>query len=169
MMRKIRRQFGEFILALENKLSRLGLSLYDSPVDHVCYRAGSHQDFVRFLETFKQESVLSTKKFFHEREFYLFVLKKPLVHNGLTVPYLEFSEHGGSDTYKTGFQHIELHTNLSIHEIINGNPAAEKLLFVSKYDREEYFKWPDKVALKVTKTPIITKALLEDGAEIKLI
>lgn len=161
-------EFNRFITELESRLNKINIDLEDYLVDHVCYRVSSTSEYQVLFDMFREESVLYTTKHFHERKFHLFVLKDSLKHKSISVPYLEFSEPGGSDDYSTGFQHLEFHSNLAVMDLIKGNPAGEELLYISKHGDEEYLKWPDKICLKVTAVPIITKSLLEDNPEIFL-
>lgn len=162
------KEFISFISDLESRLKHIDIVLEDYPVDHICYRAGSSVEYQALFNKFSELSILYTTKHFHERKFHLFVLKEPLKYKSISVPYLEFSQPGGSDNYDTGFQHLELHTNLKVEDLAKGNKLAKTLIFKGKYDDEAYLKWSDKTCLKVTRVPVVTKALLEDNPEIFL-
>lgn len=166
MEAKIINEFNTFISDLEIRLKDIGVELEGYPVDHVCYRAGSFTEYQALFNKFRDESVLYTTKHFHERNFYLFVLKDPLKYKSISAAYLEFSQPGGSDNYTTGFQHLEFYTNLKVEDLVKRNKSAGALIYKGKYDDEAYLKWPDKVAVKLTKVPIITKSLLEDNPTI---
>ena len=168
-MREVRREFVSFMKDFDSRLSDLGIGLTEYPVDHVCYRVDTKQAFGEYFEIFKGASVLYTKKFFHGRNFLLFVLREPFSFKNISIAYLEFAEPGGSDDYNRGFQHLELHTNRNIREIVKDGKKLEELLFKGKHGDEEYLKWSDKIALKITSKPIITKSLLEDDPEIVLV
>lgn len=165
-MERIRKEFSGFVDDFKRRLNEVGIDLSDLPIDHVCYRVRDQNDYKKLFKKLSAASLFYTTKFFHERSFHLFVLRQPLTHQEVTTPYLEFSQPGGSDRYERGFQHLEFHTNLSIHDLIKRGPKAGSLLFLGKHDGEEYLKWPDKVALKLTRKPVITKALFEDNPEI---
>ena len=161
-----RKEFESFILDLEGNLKQINLSLGAYPIDHVCYRVSFLKEYSAFFNLFKSESLLYTTKNFHERLFHLFVLSRPLSYKSISIPYVEFSQPGGSDNYSTGFQHPEFHSNLKVEELVKSNEHATTLLYKGKYDGEAYLKWPDKICLKMTRQPIITKSLLEDNSEI---
>jgi len=159
-------EFHNFISDLESRLKALEIAFGDFPVDHVCYRISSLKEYPDFFNLFKSRSLIYTTKNFHERLFHLFALRHPLNYKSISVPYVEFSQPGGSDNYNTGFQHIEFHSNLKAEELISDHGQAAALLYKGKYDGEAYLKWPDKICLKMTRQPIITKSLLEDNSEI---
>jgi len=158
----------QFATHLEKKLTALNLSFNDFPIDHVGYRAKTKKDFQNLFQLFQKASILYTTKQHHGRSFHMFVLKKPFEYNKVSIPYLEFAEPGGSDSYEKGFQHIELLTNKTIEEIVTNKTKLKDLLFEGKFGDETYLKWPDKTALKVTKVPLITKSLLDDESKIIL-
>ncbi len=157
-------QYIEFVGDLAKRHSSIGLTFSSFPLDHVCYRADSLETYTQLFDFFKSQSVLYTTKLFHDRHFHAFVLRKPLEFGGAKFHYLEFAEPGGSDDYALGFQHFEFMTNKILSTVIPESKLTE-LLFKSKYG-EEYLKWPDKIAVKFTAIPQITKALLEDNSEI---
>jgi len=167
-MHVISQEFEIFMQVLEERLHTLGIVFSDYPIDHVCYRVANISEFENLQQKFMQASLLCTKKFFHERTFLLFVLRKPFVYKEFAIPYLEFAQPGGSDSYARGFQHIEFHTNKHIKALVKDTASIQDLLCVSKHGDETYLKWPDKVCLKVTAKPIITKALLDDNPKIFL-
>gem|GEM_PF-5161359 len=134
------------------------------PLDHICYRVKTLDEYKEYKELFISQSRLYTEKFFHERHFHAFVLKEPLVYKSAKFYYLEFAEPGGSDSYERGFQHIEFLTNKHWEDMLTKDLLI-KYLYESK-NGERYIKYEDKIAIKITDTPQITYALLEDNSKI---
>ncbi len=167
-MKELQGQFIKFMGNLEHKLAGLGVSLFDYPIDHICYRVADLGRFEVISKVLKKASVLHTTKFFHERYFHLFVLKKPLTYKSIAIHFIEFAEPGGSDLYSEGFQHIELLTTKPLTKIVRDKQKLKKLLFEDKYGEEQYLKWPDKSAVKLTPYSIIIKSMLEDDPIITL-
>jgi len=167
-MKNIYQEFKQFSSQMEKKLSDLNLSLTDYPLDHVGYRAKTKEDYKELLNLFQDNSVLYTTKQHHGRAFHMFVLKEPLEFNEVSIPYIEFAEPGGSDSYERGFQHIEFLTNKTTEEIVTHKSKLKDLLFEGKFGDETYLKWPDKTAVKVTKLALTTKSLLDKEAKIML-
>lgn len=165
-MESVHIEFTKFMTDLESRLGKIGIKLNEFPIDHICYRVTNSKDFTKYFDIFKNASRLYTKKHFHDRYFCMFALKLPLTYLNIDIPYIEFSEPGGSDTYDTGFQHIEYHSNKSVKDVNPEGSGYEHLLFSNKYGDEIYLKWPDKVCVKFTKQTIATKSLLEDNPEI---
>lgn len=161
--------FPVFMADMVERLTPLGLTIDQYPLDHVCFRVFTLPEFEAYRDHLTSLSVLYTTKFFHDRYFHTFVLKNPLTYNSIATPYLEFSQPGGSDAYSTGFQHLEWHTNTPLQSLSSRPGELQKLIFTGKYDNETYLKWPDKICLKVTPTPVITKSLLENDSKINLV
>ena len=65
-------------------------------------------------------------------------------------------------------QHIEICTDNDYRKISKKPNEIENLLFSSKFGDETYLKWPDKVVLKITNTPIITKFLTAKNSKITI-
>jgi len=166
-MENIRKEFVEFCELIEERVKEFNFDFGTFPTDHTCYRAATKEEYEQYRDLFIENSVLYTKKYFHERDFHMFVLKEPLEYKGFKFHYLEFAQPGGSDTYATGFQHIEFLTKKKWEDLVDQN-ILDKYLFKSK-NGEEYIKWEDKSALKLTDTPQVTHALLEDNSEIHLV
>lgn len=160
-------EFKIFIKDISERLAKLGLSFNSFPLDHICYRVSTKEEYLELKEYFITQSVLYTEKHFHDRQFHTFVLKKPLMYSNVTFHYLEFAEPGGSDDYKTGFQHFEFLTNKKWEDIVLPE-VIKKFLFTSKHG-EPYIKYEDKIAIKLTNTQQITHALLEDNSQIFLV
>jgi len=166
-MKNFTNQFESFMADLEGRVQHLGFSLTDYPIDHVAYRCATLSSFEELKKVFAENSVLHAEKFYHERTFCTFVLRKPLQYKDVRVHCLEFAQPGGSDAYDEGFQHIEFHTNKSFDNIVADKTQIKDMWFTSKHDSSEvYLKWPDKVCIKITSVPILTKALTEDNPRI---
>ncbi len=95
-------------------------------------------------------------------------MKSPLTLGDIAISCIEFSEPGGSDSYTTGFQHIEIITKRNLSQISNKQGIIKEYLFKGKFGDEVYMKWPDKVSLKTTSTPLIMKALSAENTKIHI-
>lgn len=170
MEQKILSEYQQFTDEMRIRIQKLGANLVDFPIDHVCYRAKTLEEHAQLLPLFTSMSVLYTRKFFHERYFYAFFLREPLNSAGLATYMLEFAQPGGSDSYETGFQHLEILTPLPYHKIFTKEQDLKELLFQGKYAEEEsYLKWSDKKVLKLKRKPIAFESLAEDNSEIILV
>lgn len=165
-MKELRGKFIKFMSSMEHKLAGLGVSIFDYPIDHICYRVADLKRFQKISKSLKKASVLYTTKLFHERHFHLFVLKHALTYKGISINFIEFAEPGGSDSYNEGFQHIEFLTTKTLEGIVSDKNKLNTLLFEGKFGEEQYLKWPDKTALKLTPSSIAIKSMLEDNPTI---
>ncbi len=164
-MNQIRKEFTAFIEKLSKRFAKVGLDMNVFPVDHVCYRVEDLKQYKKYSEIFVQESMLYCRKIHHGREFQIFILRDPLKYNDIEIPCLEFSEPGGSDVYKRGFQHLEFLTNVSAEILVKSNSRLKAFIVESAFGDESYFRWPDKIVLKLTSKPLIVKSLLEGKPE----
>ena len=166
-MDEIQAQFVAFMSDIYQRSLGIGVDLTRYPIDHTAFRVANAEDFQKYLEIFKANSILHTEKFFHERKFMCFALRQPLTWQDVSIYFIEFAEPGGSDTYETGFQHVEILTPVALEEIFS-SPQAKELLFSGKFGEDQYIKWPDKMVLKLKRKPIIVESLTEDNPQIFL-
>lgn len=158
-------QFRTFINDLERRLLRIGINLEEYAIDHACFRVRTIEEFEKFREELKVISVVYSEAFHNERQFLIFILKRPLIYDNARIYTIEFAEPGGSDAYETGFQHIEILTNLELSQLSKKPQEVEKLLFHTK-NGEVYIKWEDKVSCKTTNVSVFLKQITEDGGKV---
>ncbi len=159
-------QFEAFMKQLQLNAASLPFSFSEYPIDHACYRVATPEDYQNTLAAFEALSSVVVSAPHHERNFHILLLKNPLTHNDLSVSCIELSEPGGSDSYRTGFQHIEFHATKDLQQLVAGNTDLAPYFFIGKFGDEHYLKWPDKLALKFTATPVLIKSLSKEDAKI---
>lgn len=167
-MDSLHQEFSQFIVTLEKRLQEVGITLADHSIDHVCFRIANEEAFHKYFELFKENSILYTRKLYRERAFCMFTLRQPFQYKEQAIPYVELSQPGGSDNYDTGFQHIELHIPQGVADLVKDASKLGDFLFTDKYGEETYLKWEDKLVVKTTAVPLVTKSLLFDNPEITL-
>lgn len=163
---KIKQQYNKFIPDIQDRFQKISINLSDHLIDHVCYRAETKTDYQGLFVLLAKHSKLYSTRIHHQRNFHLFVINQPFKFDQQTIPYVEFSEPGGSDQYQTGFQHIELLTNQTWDSVSSQPKEIQELLTTSKFGDEEYLKWPDKIVVKITPIPLITKTLIGENTDI---
>lgn len=166
MMNDYQKQYADFVDKMLERCQPLGIDLSKYPIDHVCFRVKSSEEYHALLEDFVGLSVVYTTKQFHGRTFHAFLLKVPFSHRGVQSYTLEFSEPGGSDTYETGFQHLELASVQELEDLFTQLRQYPELFFEGKYEQESYLKWQDKLVLKVNLIPMIYRSTAEDNPTI---
>ena len=165
-MNNFQKEFEAFMTTLEGHCKDLPFSFSEYPIDHACYRMNTPEDYEQLCKAFQEISMVVINAPHHERKFHSFVLRKPLTYKNTKVDCVEVSEPGGSDDYTTGFQHIEFHTTQDLKKIASSIPSLASYIFAGKFGDEVYLKWPDKLALKFTDTPLVVKSMSKPSAEI---
>jgi predicted metalloenzyme YecM len=165
-MRDFQTDYEAFMKVLEDHAASLPFSFSEYPIDHACYRMATQKDYEEICAEFKNLSSEIVNAPHHGRNFHIFVLSKPLTYKNTKVSCIEVSEPGGSDNYPTGFQHIEFLTKLDLQKAVTGNKNLEPFLFTGKFGDEIYLKWPDKLALKFTATPVLEKSKSKEDSEV---
>ena len=165
-MRDFQTEFEDFMKVLEGHSQSLPFAFSKFPIDHACYRMATQKDYKEICTEFEKLSSEIVNAPHHNRKFHIFVLREPITYKGTKVSCIEVSEPGGSDNYPTGFQHIEFLTNLDLQKVVAKNKDLEPFIFTGKFGDEVYLKWPDKLALKFTATPVLEKSQNKEGAEI---
>lgn len=165
-MHNFQSEYESFMGILEDHCKSLPFSFSEYPIDHVCYRMATQEDYQTICSEFEKLSLIISNAPHHGRKFHIFLLREPLIYKDTRVSCIEVSEPGGSDSYPTGFQHIEFHTKLDLQKVVTGNKELEPFMVTGKFGDETYLKWPDKLALKFTDIPVLEKSSRKEGAEI---
>lgn len=81
-----------FLTLLEKRLLEQDIKINDFVIDNICFRCRNTADFEAYFIYRKEQSILHTQSFFHERNFYIFLLKQPITYGKQEIMYVKVSE-----------------------------------------------------------------------------
>ncbi|HSX00138.1 MAG TPA: VOC family protein [Patescibacteria group bacterium] len=100
--------YEKFIADLKQKLEDEGIEISHYPIDHVCYRVATPEEYritQAALRSFSSELAVTVH---NGREFSIFRLVQPLVAVDFNIPLIELPSPAEGKPYATGLEHMEV-------------------------------------------------------------
>lgn len=93
------------------------------PIDHICYRVVSVEDYERAKATLLQDHELLAETLINGRPIATFKLREPLLYGQRQIPLLELPSPKVGSPYPEGYEHAEFVIGRSPAEWITAYPA----------------------------------------------
>lgn len=98
---------GPFVSLLLAQLAELGIEAA-YPVDHLCYRAASNQEYLHLRALLEQEGTLLVEGMIGGRPIATYRYHQPVLAGAVTVPCIELAAPKPGRCHQSGLEHIEL-------------------------------------------------------------
>lgn len=97
-----------FISNLLKKLSRNNIEISNYPIDHLCYRTATLDEY----NTMKKKLMTISKSYLenihHNRPITKFLLKEAIIYKNYSIPLIELPSPQKSCAYDSGLEHLEI-------------------------------------------------------------
>ncbi|HLC69461.1 MAG TPA: VOC family protein [Patescibacteria group bacterium] len=156
--------YQEFVRRVLKNVERLGINVENFPIDHICFRVGSAEEYVDYKAKLLPYTVKYVENFHHGRPILKLILREPLLVDGYSIPLIELPSPKKEVTYKTGLEHLEMAVGEKFLEF--------KYKYRSKssgeddsglYNKPFYFTFSDGTTFKIHKRPLEEVLRLEEA------
>ena len=99
--------YEQFVLELIRRCGELGIDLKDYPIDHICYRVNSLEEYSYKSSELINLSSWYAESFHNGRSISKFVLSEPLEIDKYQISVIELPAPKEGASYKSGLEHAE--------------------------------------------------------------
>ncbi len=111
-----------FLDDLFNKLDDIGLELDKYPLDHICYRVSTLDEYQTKKTDLMELGELLIESMVNGRLISTFRLHSPIVYKNRSIDLLELPAPKPGHSYKSGLEHVEFVTKDPLQKIVDRYP-----------------------------------------------
>ena len=100
--------YKAFIADLLQKIKSAGIDIETYPIDHLCYRTATTEEYSELKNKLMQFSRAYIENTYHDRPISKFILKTPLLYNQYSISMLELPAPKKDIKYSSGLEHFEM-------------------------------------------------------------
>jgi uncharacterized protein len=158
--------YKSFVSELLAKVSEAGIDVKDYPIDHLCYRAETSEDYESVKAELSALSAGVLENAHHGRLVAKFLLSHPIAVEGYTIPVIEVPSPKPGHIAKTGLEHFEMVVG-GDYEVLKSQHRWSGMDDSGPHNQPVYITFESGNSVKFHKLPITEVVRLEGNSFVK--
>lgn len=122
---QLQRDATTFLTQIFDRLKAASVEVYNWPIDHLCYRVQSQEQYQSMRVEFNQMGTLLIESMIGGRLISTYKLHTPITYGARQIPLIELPEPKASKPTLLGLEHAEFVCPLSFTELLERNPGLD--------------------------------------------